>query len=631
MTRKLLVRLATLAVCGATLVGCRDSGAPPDTRATYTQDVAPILFAHCATCHRPGGVAPFSVLDFETVRIHGPQIVAAVESRRMPPWLPEPGYGAFAGERRLTDGQIETIRRWAAGGSPEGRADDLPPPPQFSGGWQLGEPDLIVKLPRPYVLEPGEEDVFRNFVIPIPIAAARYVSTVELRPGSARFVHHGLMAVDETRSSRRRDEQDEGLGFAGMDMGEAHMPEGTLLGWSPGMLPFPGTKGAAWRLEPRTDLVLQLHLMPSDKPQTIDPVVGFHFASGPGTAPPTSVLMLDADWALDIPAGDSHFVAADTMELPVDVQLLVVYPHAHYLGKSVEAWATLPDGSSRPLLRIPRWDFKWQDVYRFDSPVALPKGTALGMRWIYDNSTGHSHRNLPPGRVRAGNRTTDEMAHLQVQVGVRDHRDRLLLEEAYFRYLLGRDPTNARFLFGLGGALKDQGRWPEAEAAYRGALARRPEYVTAHNNLGAVLTEQRRTSEAIGHFQAAVRFEPEFAGAHYNLAFALGMEGQVDKAITGYREALRYNPDFGEAHANLGQLLGSKGNLDEAVRHLREAVRLMPASAEAVNSLGIGLWLAGQRDDALNQFRRALEIDPNHAGARRNLEAAAKEKPAPLR
>jgi tetratricopeptide (TPR) repeat protein len=317
------------------------------------------------------------------------------------------------------------------------------------------------------------------------------------------------------------------------------------------------------------------------------------------------------------------------MELPVDVELLVVYPHAHYLGKSIEAWAMLPDGSKRWLLRIPRWDFKWQDVYRFAQPVALPKGTTLEMRWTYDNSAGHPHhRGQPPTRVLAGNRTTDEMAHLQVQVRVRSHDDRLRLEEGYFRYLLRRDPGNAKFLYGLASALKDQRRWPEAASAYERALKVNPAYVLAHNNLGAVLMEQGKTSEAIRHFQTAVGLEPDFSGGHYNLAFAFGATGRLENAIREYREALRYDPGFAEAHANLGQLLGSQGKLDEAIPHLREAVRLMPQSAEAVNSLGTGLWLQGKREEALSSFRRALELDPNHAGARRNLEAASKQAAA---
>src|SRR5262249_20957699 len=148
------------------------------------------------------------------------------------------------------------IRRWVELGMPEGDRADLPLTPSFSGGWQLGEPDLVLKLPRPYVLQPAHEDVFRNFVIPISIEQTRYVKTVEIRPGTARFVHHGLMAVDETRSSRRREAKDGEEGFPGMDLGEASMPDGSLLGWSPGMQPFPGIEGSAWRLQPASDLVL---------------------------------------------------------------------------------------------------------------------------------------------------------------------------------------------------------------------------------------------------------------------------------------------------------------------------------------------------------------------------------------
>jgi Tfp pilus assembly protein PilF len=544
----------------------------------------------------------------------------------MPPWLPEQGYGEFAGERRLADDQIDTIRRWVEQGTLEGNRAELPPAPQLSGGWQLGEPDLVVKLPRPYTMRAGSEDVFRNFVIPVPIAETRYVKTVEIRPGSARFVHHGLLAIDETRSSRRRDEQDPELGFEGMDLGDAQMPDGSLLGWSPGMLPFPGIEGTAWRLKAGTDLVLQLHMMPSAQPQVVDPVVGFHFARTPGLGPATYLLMLDADWALDIPAGAKDFVVTDAMELPVDVEVLVAYPHAHYVGTSVEAWATLPDGTRRWLLRIPHWDFKWQDVYRFARPIPLPKGTTLTMQWTYDNSSDHPHHlNHAPTRVVAGNRTTDEMAHLQVQVRLRSPQDRLALEEAFFRHRLAKRPDASRLLYGLASALKDQGRWAEAASQYRAALANDPGYALAHNNLGAVLMEQGHADEAISHFREALRLEPDLAGAHYNMGIAFGTRGQLDEAIRHYREALRYQPDYGEAHNNLGQALGSLGHMDEAVAHLREAVRLIPDSAETHNNLGTGLWFQGAPEEAISQFRRALEIDPNHASARENLSSALKK------
>jgi Tfp pilus assembly protein PilF len=612
----------------ASLAGCRDvvrqtTSESAPTATTYAKHVAPILFDRCAPCHHPGGSAPFSVLDYESVRRRARQIVAATESRYMPPWLPEPGSGEFAGERRLTSDQIHMIRRWVDQGTLEGDRADLPLPPHLSGGWQLGEPDLVVKLPRPYTLQASGADVWRNFVIPMPVSETRYVITVELQPGSARFVHHALMAIDDTRSSRHRDEQDPEMGFEGMDMGDAQMPDGSLLGWTPGMLPFAGIEGTAWRLKRSTDLVLQLHMLPSGKPETVDPVVGFYFAKTPGLGAPTYVVMLDADSRLDIAAGAKDFVVADAMELPVDVEALAVYPHAHYLGKRIEAWATLPDGTPRSLVRIDHWDFKSQDVYRYAHPVPLPKGTMLNMRWSYDNSAENVRQpNQPPRRVGAGNRTSDEMAHLQIQVRLRTPQDRMAVQEAYFRHRVRNSPRNARNLYGLAGALKDQGRWAEAATEYRATLAIQPGYVLAHNNLGAVLLEQGYRDEAIGHFRAALRLDPDFAGAHYNLAIASSAQGRVDEAIRHYGDALRSESDFAEAHNNLGQALGSQGKLDEAMPHLREAVRLLPDSAETHNNLGAGLWLQGKREEAIIQFRRALEIDPNHAGARENLRVA---------
>jgi len=624
-----------IAIGLAGLVACRDAPSPQGASdvpqaaiVTYTKDVAPILFERCAPCHRPAGSAPFSVLDYEDVRPRAQRIVAAVERRQMPPWLPEPGYGEFAGERRLTQDQIDTIRRWAEQGMARGNEADLPPVPEFSEGWQLGEPDLVVRMPRPFTLQPGQTDVWRNFVIPIPVAEARYVKTVELRPGSTRFVHHAIMAIDDMRSSRRRDERDAEVGFEGMDMGDARMPDGSLLGWTPGMLPFPGIEGATWRLERGTDLVLQLHMMPSAQPEIVEPAVGFHFASAPGESP-TYVLQLDADDELDIPPGAKDFVVSDAMELPVDVEAFVVYPHAHYLGKSVAVWATLPDGTRRWLLRIDEWDFKWQDVYRYARPVPLPRGTTVHMRWSYDNSADRPRHSIhPPERVVAGNRSSDEMAHVQLQVRLRAPQDLPVLKEGHYRHLVTRNPRNARFLYGLAGALKDQGRLADAASQYRAALAIAPAHVSALINLGAVLMVQGHAEEAIDHFRTAIRLEPESSGAHYNLGFAFGARGQFTEAGRHYREALRYRPDFAEAHNNLGQLLSAEGRLDEAIVHFREATRLLPDSAEVHNNLGEGLRLQGKRDEAVSHFRRALEIEPRHAGARQNLSATLKDTPS---
>ena len=219
-----------LAVVALAAVGAACSPAKPAEQAaarpaTFNRDIAPILFENCASCHRPidGAAAaavfgsdddpicvagaPFSVLDYESVRRNARAIASAVQRRAMPPWLPEPGHGSFADERRLTGKEIASITRWVESGAPQGDPADAPEPPSFSGGWQLGTPDLVLTLPEPYVLEPGSRDVFRNFVVPVPITRTRYVRAVEFRADlhdaplcgftmRAEFVQVGCRALD---------------------------------------------------------------------------------------------------------------------------------------------------------------------------------------------------------------------------------------------------------------------------------------------------------------------------------------------------------------------------------------------------------------------------------------------------
>lgn len=609
-------RVLSLVVAAAVLSACRNPPAVPAAEAaapTFSKDIAPIVNQRCAPCHHPGGSGPFALLDYESVRKRGQLVRTAVQKRFMPPWLPEPGDVALAGDRHLTDRQIAVFERWVDAGMPEGNRADLPPPPLFGDSWQLGEPDLVVRLPRPYTLAASGSDVWRNFVVPIPVKNSRFVKTIEVRPGSARFVHHAIMAIDETGSSRRRDALDADVGFDGMDMGDAHMPDGSILGWTPGMLPFPGMDDVRWQLDPGTDMVLQLHMVPSGKSETIDPVIGFYFARAvdPGSA--TYALQLDADDQLDIPAEAGDFSVTDAIVLPAEVELLAAYPHAHFLGKRVELSATLPDGGRRSLLRIERWDFKWQDVYRFASPVALPRGTSVTLRWTYDNTSSNPRQvNHPVRRVTAGNRSSDEMAHLLLQMRLKTIEDRDRVKEAHYAHLVQKNPRNAKFLWALGGVLKDRGRLAEAADYYRQALAVRPDYVSARINLGAVLMGQNRGADAIEQFRAALRLDPDNAGAHYNLAFALSATGRLDDAIRSYREAIRCRAEFAQAHNNVGQLLAATGRLDEALVHLREAARLLPDSANVHQNLGLALRSHGDHEEAARELARANEL-----GARR--------------
>jgi tetratricopeptide (TPR) repeat protein/mono/diheme cytochrome c family protein len=617
----LLVTAIGIAACG----GASDQAAEADANRslTFTRDVAPIVFGNCVTCHRPGEAAPFSLTTYQDVRQRASTIVDVTSRRYMPPWLPVAGHGEFAGERRLGDAQIQTIARWVEQGAVEGDPADLPPLPALQEGWRLGEPDLVVPLPGTYTLRADGGDVWRNFVLPVPLDSGRYVKTVEIHPGSARFVHHALLGVDETTASRRRDAQDQEPGFDGMDMGDAASPSGHLLGWTPGMVPFPGVSGKPWRLEPGTDFVLQAHLLPSGKPEEVKPVVGIYFDEAPPTGPPLALIRLDADHLLDIPPGDSNFVVTDEFKLPVDIEVLAVYPHAHFLATAVEGQVRLPDGSERSLIRIDSWDFKWQDVYRFAKPVSLPRGSTITMRWVFDNSANNPRNpQNPPQRVVAGPRSFDEMAHLQLQVLPRSTDDAILLREAMNRYAIAKFPEDPWPRYELGNALRERGLRAEAIREYRAAIARDANHASSHNNLALVLMEMGQIAEAISHYQRAVDAEPGFVDAHFNLANALRSENRLGEAGVHYRHALRLEPDFAPAHNNLGEVLAAEGRMSDAIASFERAVRLRPDSAQSHNNLGAALGQMGRLKEAVEHFRQALQVDPSHAGARENLSLA---------
>jgi len=655
-----MLRAAKLTAIVALLAG---GGARPQAPPTFNRDVAPIIFSNCAACHHPGGSGPFSLLGYQDVRKRAAQIVEVTRSRYMPPWLPEPGHGDFAGARRLSDAELQVIEQWAAQGAAEGDAADLPPAPKYTAGWQLGRPDLIVKMPRPYILPAEGSDVFRNFVIPIPVAAARYVRAIEMLPGNRQLIHHANVLIDRAQVSRRRDAADPEVGFAGMDVAiesESFDPESHFLFWKPGTVPWVEPEGMAWRLDPGTDLVLNMHLQPSGKPESIQPEVGLYFTDRPPTRFPM-LLQLERDGALDIPAGKRDFVIADEFRLPVDVDVLGIYPHAHYLGRELQGMATLPDGTQKWLIRIKRWDLDWQAVYRYAEPLFLPRGTVVSMRFTYDNSAANERNpNRPPRRVRAGDRATDEMGHLWLQVLPRAPGDgRLALQEALMRRRLEKYPADFTAHFNLGAVLQSLEKTEEAIGHFRQALQSRPADATAQNSLGAALQSLGRYDEALDHFRRALRARPDHLDARYNLAnsllargqsgeavthlravlekrpddagahnsmgSALGMQGELAPAIAHYEQALRLKPDYADAHSNLGYALALQGKPAAAIGHYEEAVRLNPQDAEAHNALGILLAGQGKLAEAAAHFERAVQIKPGYDEARENLDRARRE------
>ena len=631
---------AILIVALAVAVGaCGDSG-PADEYAprprgtlTFNKDIAPILFEDCSPCHRPGEAAPFGLLTYKDVKDRAQLIAAVTQSRRMPPWLPVPGYGEFSGERRLSVDELGMIQQWAEEGALEGDPADLPPRPEWSEGWKIGQPDLVIEMPEPYALYAEGPEVFRNFVLPIPVTGTRWVKAVELRPGNARAVHHAVMMVDRSPASRRMDEDDPEPGYGGMfSIGEAFSPDGFFLGWTPGQIPSEGEEDISWQLRRGTDLVLQLHVRPTGQPETIQAAVGFYFADGPPARVP-SLLRLGSQ-TMDIPPGEKRYAIRDEYVLPVDVEVLGLYPHAHYLGKEMQAFATLPDGKNRWLLRIDDWDFNWQGEYRYTQPIFLPKGTTLSMRYTYDNSAENPlNPSDPPVRVVYGPASTDEMGDLWIQVLPRDGADLAILNADFNRKelraladgfeLLSRvDPSDVQARYNLGMALQALGEVDEAMENYRLALQLKPDYAAAHNNLGTLLESNGAADEALEHFRRALAAQPDFAQAHYNVANALQARGDLDGAVQHFRQALEADRNYVEAHYNLGNALAAHGKVDEAIAHYLSAVDIDEGFAAAHYNLGNTLRALGRLDEAIDHYRRALQADASLAAAHNNIGLA---------
>ena len=562
---------------------------------TFNRDIAPIIFHFCAPCHRPGEAGPFSLLTYDDVKSHARQIVAVTARRYMPPWLPEPGEYAFADELRLSTEQIATIRAWYEADEPQGDVKDLPAMPKFTEGWQLGKPDIILQATKPFVLPAGGSDKYWNFVFRAPLAETHWIRAVEIRPGNKKQVHHANLLVDRSESARR-EEPAPGDGFAGMELqieSETFDPDGHFLFWKPGTLVRPEPSTMALRLDASNDLVLNTHLQPSGKPERIQPSVGLYFADQAATEFPV-LLQLDCDKQLDIPANEKHFVVSDEFTLPVSVQLLAIYPHAHYLGRDLLALARLPDGQEKTLIHIPRWDLNWQAVYRYAQPVSLPRGATIVMRYTYDNSSDNSaNPNDPPQRVVAGNRASDEMAHLWLQVlpvreggsGVAEGDARIKLEEALARHHIENNSSDFEAHYNLGAMLQMRGETQAAETEFSAAQRLRPGDAAVENALGGTLLAMGQLPEAIEHLSVAARARPDYFDAHYNLGLALARHGDFTASVGEFRQAVKINPQDANAEANLGSALAANGDLAEARTDLERALQLDPQNSLARENL----------------------------------------------
>lgn len=388
---------------------------------TYHRDVVPILQKHCQACHRPGAVAPFSLLTSRQAVNWAADIKQYTQARKMPPWKPSAGL-PLRGEPTLSEREIATLAAWVDGGTPEGNAKDAPPPRQFPEGWQLGPPDLVLSMADDFHLGPTGSDLFRCMVLPTNLPEDVFVTAVDVRPGNPRIVHHAVLFFDTSGQARKLDnrererakkdtELDRGPGYSVM-MGLGFLPSMTepppLLGaWAPGQMPRFLPDGVGSALPKGADLVVQMHYNRSGRAEKDRTQIGLYFARKP-------VRRLQAFGViapfLKVPAGAARHRVQGHITVDQDCTLYSVFPHMHLIGKEITVTFTPPDGPTRTLVAIKDWDFNWQGDYFLKEPLRVKAGTRFDIEGFFDNSASNPANPFrPPRDVSFGLHTTNEM------------------------------------------------------------------------------------------------------------------------------------------------------------------------------------------------------------------------------
>lgn len=382
---------------------------------TYTRDIAPILNARCVSCHREGQAAPFSLTNYESAAKRARQLLRVTHSGIMPPWMPKPGaQPRFLGERWLRPQEQQLLEKWIETGKAEGDPADLPAPPEFPSGWELGEPDLVLKMTEPFEVYADGPDILQNFVIPIEIPEDKLVRAIQFRPGNERVVHHSVLFLDDKGAARKLDAATPEPGYS--NFGSAgFLPSGALGGWSVGNTARELPDGMGRHLKKGSDLVMQIHYHPTGKVEIDQSEVGVYFIDRPidevlkEPAKLVSSFWI-SDYEIEIPAGDANYRSSASYTLPRDIIMVGVVPHMHLLGKSVRVTATLPNKTIKTLIDVPSWNYNWQDEFYYERPFPLPAGTKIDVDAVFDNSSDNpSNPSHPPKTVRWGDGTLDEM------------------------------------------------------------------------------------------------------------------------------------------------------------------------------------------------------------------------------
>ena len=399
-------RISTVQALGVGLwcvfAGGAGAAAIEGAKMTFTKDVAPILYNRCVECHRPGEVAPMSLLTYKDARPWAKAIRERVLERSMPPWLADPRYGHFENDRRLTQKEIDTVVAWVDAGAPKGDDRELPPPPNLEDGWIIGRPDAVIALQEEFPVPAEGVIPYKYFTVPTKFTEDKWVQAAEIRPGNRRVVHHIIVYIQDP-SSQAAAAPPEG-GAQGEGQGRRGIK---LAGFAPGEQPKVWPKGMAKMVKAGSNFVFQVHYTPNGTPAKDRSYIGLIFAKDPVEKKVLTGTALNAKFA--IPPGDPDHEVRSSWTAKEDVRIVDLMPHMHVRGKDFTYTAVYPDGRSEIVLQLPKYNFNWQLLYRFKEPLRLPKGSRLDCVAHFDNSPNNKYNPDPTKEVRWGPQTWEEM------------------------------------------------------------------------------------------------------------------------------------------------------------------------------------------------------------------------------
>ena len=386
MLRRTLPVAVTVA-CALALPALAATAAKVDIpeKVTYAGEIATVLHENCASCHRAGDIAPMSLLTYDEARPWARSILKAVEAGDMPPWHANPEHGHFKNDRRLDDRERALIERWVELGAPAGDLSEAPAPPDFSGGWRLGEPDLVVTFDSVEVPADGP-DVFRDLIADTTEDGDRWIRAIEVLPEDRRVVHHVIIYATD---------------------GQGPPSSGWLGAWAAGMEPMVFPEGTAKLLKKGSKLVADMHYHPAGEAATDATRIGVHFYDGEPDKELINLWVQNSSF--EIPAGAANHEVRSSHTFHEDATVHSLLPHMHYRGKDFTYTATYPDGRTETLLEVDGYDFNWQTIYELSEPHKMPKGTRIDCVAHYDNSADNPFNPDPTKNVTFGNESFDEM------------------------------------------------------------------------------------------------------------------------------------------------------------------------------------------------------------------------------